>query len=128
MRITPSLLRRHAGHHDDSLSSLEEIALHQLEIEKIEAFKECCRDIQILLLQNNLIPKMENLRGLRHLRYLNLALNNIQQIEGIGTCENLEKVSSFTYLIFANSFCHSVPTRLWLYSLLLPITCHVSIG
>jgi len=74
------------------LPDLEEIALHQQEIEKIENLESCCRHIQILLLQNNIIPKMEGLNKLKEMNYLNLALNNIEMIEGIEGCESLHKL------------------------------------
>ena len=35
---------------------------------------------------------MENLGKLKELNYINLALNNIELIEGIEKCENLEKI------------------------------------
>ena len=35
---------------------------------------------------------MENLTKLKDLEYLNLALNNIQKIEGIEGCETLKKL------------------------------------
>jgi hypothetical protein len=34
------------------------------------------------MLQNNIIPRMENLHHLKELEYLNLALNNIDMIQG----------------------------------------------
>lgn len=71
---------------------MEEIALHQQELEKIESLEACCRHIKILLLQNNIIPKMEGLSKLKELQYLNLALNNISKIEGIEGCESLTKL------------------------------------
>jgi len=77
MRITEELLRKKAEHNEGMLSNLEEIALHQMEIEKIENFDLLCRHIKILLLQNNQIDEMENLNKLKELEYLNLALNNI---------------------------------------------------
>eukprot|EP00466_Bigelowiella_natans_P011418 jgi/Bigna1/89701/estExt_fgenesh1_pg.C_540024 len=43
----------------------------------------CCKHLKILYLQNNLIPKIENLKRLKELVYLNLALNNIKKIEGL---------------------------------------------
>jgi protein TilB len=92
MRITEELLRKKAEHNEGMLATLEEIALHQLEIERIENFDKLCRHIQILLLQNNLIEKMENLNKLKELTYLNLALNNISVIENIEHCESLEKL------------------------------------
>lgn len=92
MRITAELLRKKAEHNEGMLNSLEEIALHQLNIERIENFELLCRHIKILLLQNNQIDKMENLGKLKELEYLNLALNNINLIEGIQNCESLEKL------------------------------------
>ena len=91
-RITPELLRKRAEHNEGMLSNLEEIALHQQDIEKIELFDKLTRHIKILLLQNNQIEKMENLSKLKELEYLNLALNNIEVIEGLDGCESLNKL------------------------------------
>lgn len=55
MRITEDIIRRKSEHNEDLLEDLEEIALHQLEIEKIELIDRLCKDLKILLLQNNLI-------------------------------------------------------------------------
>jgi len=92
MRITEELLRKRAEHNEGRLSNLEEIALHQLEIERIENFDKLCRHVQILLLQNNIIEKLENLNKLKELSYLNLALNNIKKIENLEGCESLGKL------------------------------------
>jgi hypothetical protein len=62
---------------------IEELSLHQMEIEKIETVGTLCRKLQILYLQNNIIGKIENLHHLKELRYLNLTLNNISLIEGL---------------------------------------------
>ena len=51
-----------------------------------------CRQLKILLLQNNIIAKMENLHHMKSLEYLNLALNNIRKIEGVERCEFLNKL------------------------------------
>lgn len=91
-QLTEELIRKRAEHNDGCLSDLEEIALHQQELEKIESIESCCRHIKILLLQNNIIPKMEGLNKLKELEYLNLALNNIAKIEGIDGCESLKKL------------------------------------
>ena len=91
-RITEELVRKRAEHNDGCLPDLEEISLHQQEIEKIENLEFCCRRLQILLLQHNVIGKMEGLNKLKELTYLNLALNNIQKIEGIEGCESLKKL------------------------------------
>lgn len=91
-RLTEELIRKRAEHNDGVLPDLEEIALHQQELEKIESLERCCRHIKILLLQNNIIPKMEGLSKLKELEYLNLALNNISMIEGVEGCESLKKL------------------------------------
>ena len=83
MRLTADLIRKKSEHNEGVLEDLEEVSLHQLEIERIEAIGTCCRKLQILYLQNNIIPAIENLNHLKDLRYLNLALNNITVIEGL---------------------------------------------
>lgn len=90
VRITPDLIRRvclltlfavqdheaslvtrcravvqKAEHNDGLLSSLEEVALHQQNVEKIEVLGKVCRQLKILYLQNNLIQKLENLHQLK---------------------------------------------------------------
>lgn len=82
-RITEDLIRKKAEHHDGLLTDLEELSLHQLEIERIEVVGTLCRKLKILYLQNNIIPKIENIYHLKDLRYLNLALNNVTKIEGL---------------------------------------------
>lgn len=91
-RITPELLRKRSEHNDGDLSTLQEIALHQFDIERIECLDLYCKDLRILLLQNNQISKIENVSKLKALKYLNLALNNIKVIEGLEFCEDLEKL------------------------------------
>jgi protein TilB len=92
MRITEELIRRKAEHHDGSLPDLEELTLHQLEIEKIEVVGTLCRKLKILYLQNNIISRMEGFYHLKDLSYLNLALNNIALVEGLTNCEFLKKL------------------------------------
>jgi hypothetical protein len=82
-RITIDLLRKRSEHNEGIISSLEEISLHQEEIEKIEVIGTLCRKLRILYLQNNIIEKIEDLTHMKDLRYLNLALNNIKKIEGL---------------------------------------------
>jgi protein TilB len=91
-RITEKLLRKRAEHNECMLSTLEEISLHQEELERIECIGTICRKLKILLLQNNIINKMENLHHLKQLEYLNLALNNIGKVEGLESCEFLNKL------------------------------------
>jgi protein TilB len=92
VRITEELIRRKAEHHDGVLADLEELTLHQLEIERLEVVGSACRKLRILYLQNNIIPKLEGLHHLKDLRYLNMALNNITVIEGLSSCEFLNKL------------------------------------
>ncbi|CAH1644818.1 unnamed protein product [Spodoptera littoralis] len=92
VRISVEMVRRKAEHHDCLLAPLEEIALHQENIEKIEYLQDWCPKLKILLMQSNLIAKIENLNKLKNLVYLNLALNNIEVIENLERCESLEKL------------------------------------
>ncbi|XP_054446073.1 dynein axonemal assembly factor 11 [Pteronotus mesoamericanus] len=91
-RITEDLIRRNAEHNDCVIFSLEELSLHQQEIERLEHIDKWCRDLKILYLQNNLIGKIENVSKLKKLEYLNLALNNIEKIENLEGCEELAKL------------------------------------
>ena len=108
VRITEELLRKRAEHNEGMLTTLEEISLHQQNIEKIEHLDMYCRHIQILLLQNNQIDKIENLRKLKELKYINLALNNISKIEGIGRCESLQKLDLTCNFIEAKDYKESL--------------------
>lgn len=74
------------------ISTLEELSLHQENIDKIEHIQDWCRDLQILLLQGNLISRIENLGKLKKLNYLNLAINNIERIENLEKLESLSKL------------------------------------
>lgn len=86
------MIRKKSEHNDLIISTLEELSLHQEDIERIEHFQNWCRDLKILLLQNNLISKIENLHKLKKLTYLNLAVNNIEVIENLEQLESLEKL------------------------------------
>ncbi|XP_057189459.1 dynein axonemal assembly factor 11 [Triplophysa rosa] len=92
VRISEDLIRRRAEHNNGEIFSLEEVSLHQQDIERIEHIHNWCRDLRILYLQNNLIPKIENVSKLKKLEYLNLALNNIEVIENLEGCESLQKL------------------------------------
>uniref|UniRef100_A0A8D0D780 Leucine-rich repeat-containing protein 6 n=1 Tax=Sander lucioperca TaxID=283035 RepID=A0A8D0D780_SANLU len=86
------MVRRRSEHNDCEISSLEEVSLHQQDIERIQHLDRWCRDLRILYLQNNLIPRIENVGRLKKLEYLNLALNNIEVIENLEGCESLQKL------------------------------------
>lgn len=90
--ITEELVRRRAEHNDGELFSLEELSLHQQDLQKIQHLDHLCRDLRILLLHNNLITRIENVGRLKKLKYLNLALNNIEVIENLEGCESLQKL------------------------------------
>ncbi|XP_060537813.1 dynein axonemal assembly factor 11 isoform X5 [Pantherophis guttatus] len=92
VRITEELVRQRAEHNNCELFSLEEVSLHQQDIEKIEHLDKWCRNLKILYLQNNLISKIENVSRLKKLEYLNLALNNIEKFENLEGCEDLQKL------------------------------------
>ena len=90
--ITLDMIRRRAEHNEGMVSNLEEISLHQQEIEKIEALGHICRHLKILYMQNNLISKLQNLHRLKELEYGNFAVNNIVKIENLQRCESLVKL------------------------------------
>ncbi|ETE62791.1 Leucine-rich repeat-containing protein 6, partial [Ophiophagus hannah] len=90
--VTEELVRQRAEHNNCELFSLEEVSLHQQNIEKIEHLDKWCRNLKILYLQNNLISKIENVSRLKKLAYLNLALNNIEKFENLEGCEDLQKL------------------------------------
>lgn len=54
-----------AEHNEYMLSNLEEVALHQQNIEVIELIGQLCPKLRILYLQNNLIGKIQNLHKLK---------------------------------------------------------------
>ena len=54
-----------AEHNDGSLADLQELRLHQQNIEAIELIGQACRQLRVLYLTNNLIS---SLRGLEHLK------------------------------------------------------------
>lgn len=90
--ITEDLIRKRSEHNNCEITTLEELSLHQSDVEAIQHLDRWCREIKILYLQSNLIPKLENLSRLKKLEYLNLALNNVQQIENLEGCESLKKL------------------------------------
>ncbi|OWA54170.1 Protein tilB-like protein [Hypsibius exemplaris] len=91
-RITLDLLRRRCEHNEGLIHNLEELSLHQDNLEEIENIDRWCKDLKILYLQGNSIPKIENLSRLKDLEYLNLALNGIERIENLQGCESLRKL------------------------------------
>ncbi|XP_017156476.1 protein tilB [Drosophila miranda] len=92
VRITEELVRKKSEHNERMISTLEEISLHQEDIERIEHVQNWCKDLKILLLQSNLIARLENLHKLKRLEYLNLAVNNIERVENLEGLESLNKL------------------------------------
>jgi len=92
VRITEQLVRKRSEHNELQISTLEEVSLHQQDIERLEHLDKWCRDLKILYLQSNLIPKIENVSKLKKLEYLNLALNNVERVENLEGCESLTKL------------------------------------
>lgn len=90
--VSENLIRKKSEHNELIIGTLEELSLHQEDIEKIEHIQGWCRYLKILLLQNNLIPKIENLHKLKKLEYLNLAINNVEKIENLDQLESLQKL------------------------------------
>lgn len=99
--ITLDLLRRRSEHNDGLVSTLEELALHQEELETLGPVlgRTCGRTLRILLLQNNCLgPTLleRETRMLKQLVYLNLALNNLVALGDrpgvLSRCEFLEKL------------------------------------
>lgn len=56
--VTEELIRSRAEHNEGEIFSLEEVSLHQQDLERIEHISRWCRDLRILYLQNNLIPRI----------------------------------------------------------------------
>eukprot|EP00094_Tigriopus_californicus_P010894 TCALIF_10509-PA protein Name:"Similar to LRRC6 Protein tilB homolog (Bos taurus)" AED:0.08 eAED:0.13 QI:0/0.5/0/1/1/1/3/0/458 len=91
-RITDDLLVRRAEHNDGHLTNLEEISLHQQHLEKLDYIHRVCAKLKQLHLQDNCIGKIENLKRLKSLEYLNMAMNNVELIENLERCESLTKL------------------------------------
>ena len=85
-------LKKRAEHNYGRLFDLEEISLHQLNIRKIENLDKFCRNLKIIYLQDNAIMKLENLKRLKLLEYLNVSMNAIEVVEGLESCESLRKL------------------------------------
>ncbi|KAL7490861.1 hypothetical protein ACHAWT_000381 [Skeletonema menzelii] len=83
--ITLELIRKRSEHNAGLVSTLEELALHQEELQSIGSIigRTCGKTLKILLLQSNVIERLSRseLKYFKSLEYLNLALNNIHCIE-----------------------------------------------
>ncbi|XP_037085046.1 protein tilB homolog isoform X1 [Pollicipes pollicipes] len=90
--VTEELVRKRAEHNEKEIFSLEELSLHQCDVERIQHLDRWCRRLRILYLQSNLIAKIENVGRLKQLEYLNLALNSVERVENLEGCESLTKL------------------------------------
>ncbi|KAG1680975.1 hypothetical protein FOA52_009934 [Chlamydomonas sp. UWO 241] len=91
--ITLELLRRRAEHNEGMVSTMEEVALHQSNLETIDAtLGQLCPRLKIVYLQSNLISKIQNLHKLKEMEYLNLAINNVSKLQNLQKCEALNKL------------------------------------
>jgi len=115
--LNEKILRSRSEHHDGLLIDLEEISLHQQNIERIECVGHICRKLKILLLQNNHIRKIENLHKLKYLQYLNLALNKLTEIDNLEACESLTKLDLTANYIYFDKFERSILNLQGLYNL-----------
>ena len=116
--ISRSLIRKRSEHNDGIISTLQEISLHQEELEGInEVLGASCRQLKIIYLQNNIISKIENLHHFKDLNYLNLALNNVTKIDGLQSCEFLSKLDLTVNFIDVDSLENSIDHLVSLYNL-----------
>jgi len=119
--ITLKLIRKRSEHNECLVSTLEEIALHQEELEAIGPLlgRICGKTLRILLLQNNVISRMDpyDFRPFRSLEYLNLALNNIHLVEGISHLEFLNKLDLTLNFIHYDGLAESISCMIPLRSL-----------
>ncbi|CAH1398722.1 unnamed protein product [Nezara viridula] len=58
-RISEELVRKRAEHNNCEIGTLEELSLHQDNLDKLEHLQHWCKDLKILLLHSNLISKIE---------------------------------------------------------------------
>ncbi|XP_018018142.1 dynein axonemal assembly factor 11 [Hyalella azteca] len=93
VKVTLELLRRRSEHNDGLVTSLEELALHQLGITDLGQLPVWCPRLRILLLQGNLLSHLGKIGRLKELVYLNLALNNLELLpSSLWQCESLNKL------------------------------------
>lgn len=122
------MIRKKSEHNELLIFSLEELSLHQENIDKIEHVQDWCRELRILLLQSNLIGKIGERVQIRfkgfpfftyslHLTtrlssFLTANTSDARQIQSISCCcrclcciftesENLHKLKKLEYLNLA---------------------------
>ena len=96
--LTLDIIRKKAEHHNDTLLSLQELSLHQLNLSQLTPIlSSACPNLRILYLHNNLLPSHPTFRQLHRLKsltYLNLTLNNVTTLPAphLAALEKLAKL------------------------------------
>lgn len=98
--VTEDLVRKKAEHNEKEITTLEELSLHQEDIEKIEHLQNWCRDLQILLLQSNLISKI----GMLLIFFASQILGSL--------CLEVKRSSSWCLKFIKKNF----PSNFWFFS------------
>ncbi|KAJ3595499.1 hypothetical protein NHX12_004802 [Muraenolepis orangiensis] len=78
------MVRGRAEHNECVISSLEEVSLHQQDIQRLQHLDRWCRDLKILYLQNNLIPRI----GCESLQKLDLTVNFVGELSSVGSLKH----------------------------------------
>ena len=85
--LTLSLLKRRSEHHDGAIGELEEISLHQFDLENVDLINKCIH-LKLLYLMNNQLRVLPMMR-LYHLHTLYLQMNNLTSMYGLAYCTQL---------------------------------------
>ena len=86
--LTVALIKRRSEHHNGELKDMEEITLHQFDLENINILAKKCPRLKIVYLQGNQLTRLPLLR-LHYLDTLMLQMNNLQDVDGLQECLNL---------------------------------------
>jgi protein TilB len=101
--LTVNLIRKRSEHWDGDLRDLEEITLHQQDLENIDLLVKKCPKLKILYLQGNQLTQLPELR-MYYLDTLLLQMNNLQDVFGLQECPQL-RVLDLTLNFISNLEC-----------------------
>eukprot|EP00835_Amoeboradix_gromovi_P001742 NODE_86_length_22163_cov_0.379442.p5 type:complete len:401 gc:universal NODE_86_length_22163_cov_0.379442:94-1296(+) len=101
--LTVNLIKRRSEHFDGELGKLEEITLHQFDLENIDILPKICPRLKLLYLQGNQLTQLPVLR-LHYLDTLLLQMNNMQDVYGLQECVSL-RVLDLTLNFISNLHC-----------------------
>ena len=87
--LTLGLIKRRSEHYDGNLRDLQEISLHQFDLENIDQLQKYCPKLKIVYLQSNQLVQLPTLR-LYYLDTLMLQMNNLTDVYGLQECPNLK--------------------------------------